>query len=81
MMETRKPLFFRSVPIEAAVMPLPKEETTPPVMKTYFAIPFTHPSLNNENTKAGPEKKNLWSSRLYDLNIGIPKGLRSFGGV
>src|SRR5207247_11072716 len=25
-------------PIEAAVMPLPREETTPPVTKTYFDI-------------------------------------------
>src|SRR5437764_3205341 len=27
---------FRMFPIEAAVMPLPREETTPPVTKTYF---------------------------------------------
>jgi hypothetical protein len=25
-------------PIDAAVMPLPREETTPPVTKTYFDI-------------------------------------------
>src|SRR5690242_12439611 len=27
---------FRMFPIDAAVMPLPREETTPPVTKTYF---------------------------------------------
>src|SRR5438105_14362494 len=29
---------FRMFPIDAAVMPLPREETTPPVTKTYFDI-------------------------------------------
>jgi hypothetical protein len=29
---------FRMFPIDAAVMPFPNEETTPPVTKTYFDI-------------------------------------------
>src|SRR5207253_5521338 len=34
--ETLRPRAFRMVPIDAAVIPLPMEETTPPVTKTYF---------------------------------------------
>src|SRR5256885_5494696 len=36
--ETVKRRAFRMFPIDAAVMPLPREETTPPVTKTYFDI-------------------------------------------
>jgi hypothetical protein len=36
-METRRPRALRSRPMLAAVMPLPSEEVTPPVTKTYFA--------------------------------------------
>src|SRR5438067_13804814 len=34
--ETARPRAFRMFPIEAAVMPLPSELTTPPVTKTYL---------------------------------------------
>src|SRR5438067_1999589 len=34
--ETLRPRAFRIVPMDAAVIPLPIEETTPPVTKTYF---------------------------------------------
>src|SRR5205814_5231544 len=34
--ETLRPRAFRIVPIDAAVIPFPIEETTPPVTKTYF---------------------------------------------
>ena len=37
-METLSPRFLRSTPRDAAVIPLPNEETTPPVTKTYFDI-------------------------------------------
>src|SRR5512143_731944 len=37
-METCRPRALRSRPILAAVMPLPSEEVTPPVTKTYFAM-------------------------------------------
>jgi hypothetical protein len=48
-MDTLNPLFFSKVPIEAAVIPLPKEETTPPVIKTYLVMLFTCPFLFNVN--------------------------------
>ena len=34
--ETESPLDSRSAPIDAATMPLPKEETTPPVINMYL---------------------------------------------
>src|SRR5213592_2223715 len=37
-MLTRNPRAFSSRPTLAAVMPLPREEVTPPVTKTYFAM-------------------------------------------
>ncbi len=37
-METERPRAFRIRPTLAAVMPLPSEEVTPPVTKTYFAM-------------------------------------------
>src|SRR5206468_1515821 len=36
--ETWRPRALRSRPMLAAVMPLPREEVTPPVTKTYFAM-------------------------------------------
>src|SRR5512142_278595 len=36
--ETERPRAFRIRPMLAAVMPLPREEVTPPVTKTYFAM-------------------------------------------
>src|SRR6266446_1102332 len=36
--ETWRPRALRSRPTLAAVMPLPREEVTPPVTKTYFAM-------------------------------------------
>lgn len=39
-MVTDNPLDLRIAPIEAAVMPLPREETTPPVRKMYFVVLF-----------------------------------------
>src|SRR5688500_8112969 len=38
MIETDSPRLLSSRPMLAAVMPLPSEEVTPPVTKTYFAI-------------------------------------------
>src|SRR5438034_11652447 len=37
-METRRSRAFRIRPMLAAVMPFPREEVTPPVTKTYFAL-------------------------------------------
>lgn len=36
--ETLRPRFLSSAPIEPAVIPLPNDETTPPVMNTYLDI-------------------------------------------
>ncbi|GMU40522.1 MAG: hypothetical protein AMXMBFR23_13880 [Chloroflexota bacterium] len=36
--ETERPRAFRMRPSEAATMPFPTEETTPPVTKTYLAM-------------------------------------------
>src|SRR3954462_5453202 len=36
--ETRRPRGLNRRPMLAAVMPLPREEVTPPVTKTYFAM-------------------------------------------
>jgi hypothetical protein len=38
MIETLIPRDFMSRPIEAVVMPLPTDETTPPVTKMYLGI-------------------------------------------
>jgi hypothetical protein len=37
MMETLRPRLLRRRPMDAAVMPLPNDDVTPPVTKTYFA--------------------------------------------
>jgi hypothetical protein len=34
--DTESPLDSRSAPIEAAAIPFPSDETTPPVMKMYL---------------------------------------------
>ena len=36
--DTFKPLFFNSLPNDAAVIPFPSEDTTPPVTNTYFVF-------------------------------------------
>jgi hypothetical protein len=38
MSETDSPLDSSKAPIEAAAMPFPSEETTPPVMKMYLVL-------------------------------------------
>ncbi len=35
---TRRPLFLSNLPSEAAVMPFPNDETTPPVTKIYLTM-------------------------------------------
>jgi hypothetical protein len=39
-MLTENPLLFNKRPREAAVIPLPREDTTPPVIKINFVKPF-----------------------------------------
>src|SRR5437016_12796927 len=47
---------FRMFPIDAAVMPLPREETTPPVTKTYFDIDDLQGGFSNVTYNAGVVK-------------------------
>ena len=51
---TLKPLLFNSMPMEAAVTPLPSDDTTPPATKINFAITF---SSCNSCCKAEQSKK------------------------
>src|ERR1035437_5063719 len=55
--ETARPRALRSRPTLAAVMPLPREEVTPPVTKTYFAIArFSSGGFSNSNDeRASPQ--------------------------
>jgi hypothetical protein len=45
-MATFRPLLFKRQPSDAAVIPLPSEETTPPVIKTNLAMLKTPPLLH-----------------------------------
>src|SRR5436853_1221173 len=49
---------FRMFPIDAAVMPLPREETTPPVTKTYFDIEDLQGGFSNVTGDGA--RLNLW---------------------
>src|SRR6267143_6549820 len=51
--ETLRWRAFRMFPIDAAVIPLPSEETTPPVTKTYFDIDDLQGGFSNL-TGSGP---------------------------
>ena len=42
---TLYPLFFNSLPNDAAVIPFPSPDTTPPVTNTYFVFIFSHSFL------------------------------------
>src|SRR2546426_9748801 len=59
---------FRMFPIDAAVIPLPSEETTPPVTKTYFDIDDLQGGFSNVTGEG--RRLNLW------LDLGLPE-LRS----
>src|SRR5664280_2998650 len=52
--DTARPRALRSRPTLAAVMPLPREEVTPPVTKTYFAIArFSSGGFSNDRDGRG----------------------------
>src|SRR5438067_13591824 len=62
-------------PIDAAVMPLPSEETTPPVTKTYFDIDDLQGGFSN--VTGDGRTLNLWLCfRLqeYDLRLVLGNG-------
>src|SRR5689334_22792226 len=54
-METRRPRALRIRPTLAAVMPLPSEEVTPPVTKTYFAMGTGPPGVFPMLSKSPPD--------------------------
>src|SRR3984893_4098346 len=61
---------FRMFPIDAAVMPFPNEETTPPVTKTYFDIETSRAVLRS--LPGGGRRLNLWLDfRLQDDDFGV----------
>src|SRR3990172_2857775 len=75
----RNPRAFRSRPSDAAVMPLPRDETTPPVTKTYFVgRALTWEASRGGRARAGPESPRSWrlesAARRGDS---VPRALRS----
>src|SRR5713101_7065670 len=75
--ETLRWRAFRMFPIDAAVIPLPSEETTPPVTKTYFDIGDLQGGFSNltgsepfSNTRPSPMggtpplRRRAWQSQL-----------------
>src|SRR3977135_2910908 len=85
-METCRPRALRSRPMLAAVMPLPSEEVTPPVTKTYFAIGRASGGFSNATGKPGPCHGHV-RTKLRELvhhgqdepRPGSPSGLRPRG--
>src|SRR2546422_1495196 len=61
--ETLRWRALRMFPIEAAVMPLPSEETTPPVTKTYFDIDDLQGGFSNLTGSDDPV--NISAARPY----------------
>src|SRR6187200_3377049 len=72
-METRRPRALRIRPTLAAVMPLPSEEVTPPVTKTYFAMGTGPPGVFPMLSKDPPAVEST-------LARGAPEGAYSRGG-
>jgi hypothetical protein len=73
------PLLFNKRPKEAAVIPFPKEETTPPVIKTYLVIivPPIRPQTVKETYNNSPgfnSTKSLFSLP-YFVEIPFPFSL------
>src|SRR3954447_21798987 len=86
-METRRPRALRMRPMLAAVMPLPREEVTPPVTKTYFAMgrvlrgffqcyPLGHAPSNrgDEANARGPGYRAARGSRRASPRFGVRRG-------
>src|SRR4051812_18308972 len=65
-METRRPRALSSRPMLAAVMPLPSEEVTPPVTKTYFAMGRVLRGFFECYRKEGPEARRIRDARAAD---------------
>lgn len=61
-METFSPLFLRSLPREAAVIPFPREDTTPPVTK----MNFVRTSVSSLSTRSQPFEVADFQVHLFD---------------
>src|SRR5205809_3575630 len=61
--ETWRPRAFSSRPTLAAVMPLPREEVTPPVTKTYFAMGQDLRGFFECYRKVAPEARRITPAR------------------
>jgi hypothetical protein len=60
MMETLYPLLFRRTPKDAAVIPFPRDETTPPVTNMYFGMKTLLPKQFYLISKL--DQNNIWPS-------------------
>ena len=58
-MVTLSPRFFKRRPRLAATIPLPIDETTPPVTKIYFVIKCSFVLYCEENEKMPPTSREL----------------------
>src|SRR5438105_15015592 len=75
-MVTERPRALRMLPIEAAVIPLPSDETTPPVTKTYlgnFDLPGVFQTLPAGGPAANPAAcLGSWLQQ-EDLRFGVAR--------
>src|SRR5829696_4223381 len=77
-METFRPRALSSRPMLAAVIPLPREEVTPPVTKTYFDMDRAPPGVFRMLPNMGPagnEKPDSVSRRL-SVTREVLRGIR-----
>ena len=79
---TLNPRAFKRRPSEAAVMPLPRPETTPPVTKMYFVISFTLPKDEYTQKNLGRGGEPPFPGRRLSLReSGRPRRVRQRGNV
>src|SRR5213594_1168804 len=64
-MVTSRPRLLSSVPLEEAAIPLPREETTPPVTKTNLVMPF--PSQPRNDGARAPDPPACRSPGIHTL--------------
>src|SRR5262245_5201028 len=69
--ETWRPRALRSRPTLAAVMPLPREEVTPPVTKTYFAMGRVLRGFFECYRKVPPESNRSDSETVFAMILGL----------
>src|SRR5260370_2239132 len=74
--ETLRWRAFRMFPSDAAVIPLPSEETTPPVTKTYFDIGDLQGGFSN--LTGSEPRPNISCRRSYPLGSALGSRRTSF---